>query len=278
MSKFRSKTPDYCIEIQPIIHQQIQPVITREIQPIIQKQIIPVVHKEIQPIIHKDIQPVITTEIQPIIHKKIQPVIFMENQTNIEEVIQKLQKSSPLPHILKEEHITQNIVQPVTKKETKVAKQAIIQPYIQREEKHITQTEMAPKTEKKERFEEIIEYVPYIQYKNGEILPYEKKERNNIKIGSITADNDTNISISTKMMEGIIAINFVSLDKNISYPMACRKTDVFSKIEKKLYQEFPNLKSKKIYFISNGNVINRSYTLEQNKIENGSTILINESE
>ena len=79
-------------------------------------------------------------------------------------------------------------------------------------------------------------------------------------------------------MEEIIAVNFVSLNKTINYPMACRKTDVFSKIEKKLYQEFPNLKSKKIYFVANGNVVNRSYTFEQNKIENGNTILINECE
>ena len=79
-------------------------------------------------------------------------------------------------------------------------------------------------------------------------------------------------------METIMAVVFVSLDNNINYPMACRKTDIFKNIEKKFYHEFPTLKSKKIYFVANGNIVNSSYTIEQNKIENGNTILINEIE
>ena len=46
-------------------------------------------------------------------------------------------------------------------------------------------------------------------------------------------------------MEKIIAVNFVSLNNNITFPMACRKTDIFENIEEKLYHEFPSLKSKK---------------------------------
>ena len=79
-------------------------------------------------------------------------------------------------------------------------------------------------------------------------------------------------------METIIAVNFTSLDQKINYPMACKKTDIFENIVVKLYNEFPNLKYKKIYFIANGNVVNRSLTFEQNKIKNGSTILIRENE
>ena len=78
------------------------------------------------------------------------------------------------------------------------------------------------------------------------------------------------------MMETVIAVNFISLSHNINYPMACKTTDIFSKIEKKLYHEFPELKSKKIYFIANGNIIDRSLTFEQNKIKSGNNILINE--
>jgi Fe-S-cluster formation regulator IscX/YfhJ len=77
-------------------------------------------------------------------------------------------------------------------------------------------------------------------------------------------------------MESIIAVNFVSLTYNINFPMACKKTDVFSKIEKKLYQEFPDLKSKKIYFVANSAVIDKSSTFEQNNIKSGNTILIND--
>ena len=272
MSKFRSKTPVIRKEIQPIIHLNIQPVITIEIQPVINKQILPVIHKEIQPVIYKEIQPVITTEIQPIIHKEIQPVIFMENQTDIEEIIHQLQQSS----VKEEIHITKNEVQPSTKTQVKNLDKIIIQPMLQRVVKEIHDKEVVPETQTIERHEYIVEYVPYIQYKNGKILLYEKTEKNAKNTGYITVDKE--INSSSKIMETIMAVIFVSLDKNINYPVACRKTDIFKNIEKKLYHEFPTLKSKKIYFVANGNVINSSSTIEQNKIENGNTILINESE
>ena len=57
--------------------------------------------------------------------------------------------------------------------------------------------------------------------------------------------------------------------------MACKTTDIFAELEKRLYIEYPDLKHKNIYFIANGNVINTSVTLEQNKIKNGNTIIIN---
>ena len=250
-------------EIQPIIHHEIQPVITREIQPIITNKIQPVVHKEIQPIIHEEIQPVITTEIQPIINKKIQPVIFMENQTNIEEIIEQLEHS----HKQNSTFVNKREVEIVPMVERKVqnSEKIVIKPYIMREECHITKKEIAVKNEKINEYIEIVEYVPYIQYKNGNILPYEKKEKKTI-------------NTSYQIMETIIAVNFISLNYDIHYPMACRKTDIFSKIEEKLYREFPILKSKQIFFVSNGNVIDRDLTFEQNKIKSGNSILINEME
>ena len=41
------------------------------------------------------------------------------------------------------------------------------------------------------------------------------------------------------IMEQIIAVNFISTDQNINYPLACKKTDIFSNLEKKLYNEYP---------------------------------------
>ena len=111
---------------------------------------------------------------------------------------------------------------------------------------------------------EKIEYVPYIQYKDGKILPYEKKEKKPTKTNSV-------------IMEAIIAVNFISLNDNINYPMACKKTDIFANVEYKLYKEFPILKSKNIYFFANGNTINKSLTFEQNRIKSGDTILMEEN-
>ena len=105
------------------------------------------------------------------------------------------------------------------------------------------------------------EVVPFIKKNNGEIIPYEKNISNNINNSII-------------MMENIIAVNFVSYEYDIHYPIPCKKTDIFSKIENKLYQEYPNLKNKKIYFLAGGGVVDRSLTFDQNKIKSGDTILV----
>ena len=217
---------------------------------------IPVIHKEIQPIIHQNIQPVITTEIQPIIERCFQPVIFPETQ-NIEEVIQQLQK---LKQTRGEGEIS--LDGPIYEKKNIVEKiESNIQPYIQREEKHVTQNVISPSVQRETKTIKQYVYVPYIQCKDGSLLPYSKKDSNNN---------------NWQMMETIIAINFSSVKDSINYPMACKKTDIFANIENKLYKEYPKLKNKKIYFIVNGNIVNKSYTLEQNKIKSGDTILINE--
>ena len=216
---------------------------------------IPVIHKEIQPVIQENIQPVITKEIQPIIERYIQPVIFQETQ-NIEVVIQQLQQ-------LKQSHGDSGKIsldEPNYKKENII--DSYIQPYIQREVQIIPKTKVEPRVERQvQKIKEYI-YVPYIQCRDGSILPYVKK--------------DTNNNNNSQIMETIIAVNFRSINEDIIYPIACKKTDIFSNIEKKLYKEYPILKKKKIYFIANGKVVNKSYTFEQNNIKSGDTILINE--
>ena len=274
MSKYESKTSIFdkgMIEIQPIIYKDIQPVITTNVQPIIAKKIQPVVHREIQPVITTYIQPIITTNIQPIITKKIQPVFFKENQTNIDEQIKYLEQSN----ISKKNSIVrQTVVEPSVQREVKNNVRRKLVPYIQRVVQNSEKTVIVPETETITEEIEIIEYVPYIQYKNGEIVPYKKAEKQEKKENKI--HTSTNSTYSSNAMESIIAVNFVSLTYNINFPMACKKTDVFSKIEKKLYQEFPDLKSKKIYFVANSAVIDKSSTFEQNNIKSGNTILIND--
>ena len=75
-----------------------------------------------------------------------------------------------------------------------------------------------------------------------------------------------------------MAIIFMSTDQTIHFPIACKNSDVFSKLEEKLYLEYPKLKNKNIFFIANGNIINRSANIEQNRIKNGDTILIKDVE
>ena len=72
-----------------------------------------------------------------------------------------------------------------------------------------------------------------------------------------------------------ISIMFFISDKNIHYPIPCNEFDSFSKIENQLFEEFPELKSKNIYYLVNGNTVNKTETLKQNKIKICDTILIN---
>ena len=96
----------------------------------------------------------------------------MANQTNIEEVIQQLEHSPP--HI-KEQHTTKTVVEPSKQLKVQNITQMKVVPFIMKVEKHVTKAIEAQKTETIVENFEIIEYVPYIQYKNGDILPYEKK-------------------------------------------------------------------------------------------------------
>ena len=101
--------------------------------------------------------------------------------------------------------------------------------------------------------------------------PVNKKSNPSITFSS----NDLEVN---KIYENIIAVNFISSDQLINYPIGGLKSDKFSTIEEKLLNEFPELRNKDIYYIANGNVMNRALTLEQNKIKTGNTILIQYNE
>ena len=88
-------------------------------------------------------------------------------------------------------------------------------------------------------------------------------------------DDDSLLSNSSNI---IFAVIFMSTDHTIIYPITCKNSDIFSKLEEKLYVEYPDLKNKNIYFISNGEIINRTVTVKKNRIKNGNTILIKEIE
>ena len=94
----------------------------------------------------------------------------------------------------------------------------------------------------------------------------EKLEKNNeLKYSKFEKNKD----------EKPIAIIFSSIDQSIHYAIACYISDKFSVVKEELFNEYPELKNKNIYFLVNGQIINTSSTLEQNKIKNGANILIN---
>ena len=74
--------------------------------------------------------------------------------------------------------------------------------------------------------------------------------------------------------EKTLAINFISYDEKINYTMKCMSNDMFSNIERIIYSEFPECKTKNLIFMKNGNVININETLEKNGIKNGDSIIL----
>ena len=92
-------------------------------------------------------------------------------------------------------------------------------------------------------------------------------QKNKIKDGDsiIIVENET-----------IILLHFVSSDQKIDIELdvACYSSDKFSIVEDRLYQEFPDLKNKEIFFLLKGYMIDRDKTLEENGIEENKTILI----
>ena len=71
-----------------------------------------------------------------------------------------------------------------------------------------------------------------------------------------------------------ISIRFISEDNLIDFSLTCKLNDIFSDIEKKLYDKYPKLKNKGCYFIGEYFRILKSKTLKENNISNGNTIVI----
>ena len=74
--------------------------------------------------------------------------------------------------------------------------------------------------------------------------------------------------------EKLISIKFISINQDIDFTIVAKNTDVFSKIEKILYDNYPKYIDSENYFIVNGSKINTHRTLEQNKIKNNDIVTL----
>ena len=77
--------------------------------------------------------------------------------------------------------------------------------------------------------------------------------------------------------EKLLAITFISSFKKINRPIACKNTNVFVRIEEKLYESYPDLKNYDNYFWVNGKKIKRFLTLEENNINDGDRIMLSQN-
>ena len=71
-----------------------------------------------------------------------------------------------------------------------------------------------------------------------------------------------------------VSLIFMTQNEDIYWPITCKGTDLFSEVVKLFCNEYPELEKPKKYFKSNGNLINTTKTIEENKIQNNSIITI----
>ena len=101
-------------------------------------------------------------------------------------------------------------------------------------------------------------------------------EINNLKIQLNSSNNNSSGLENCKQGERIIAVNFKSIDQNVDHPIACKNTDIFVRIEEKLYDKFPEYKEySNTFFTVNGTMVKRFKSMEDNKIKNGDKIILN---
>ena len=82
------------------------------------------------------------------------------------------------------------------------------------------------------------------------------------------------IPFEFKEGEKLICVAFHSMNDQRIYPVLCSNRKNFIFLEDQLYKKFPDCKRSQNVFMFKGNIIKKYKTLEENKIENGSVILM----
>ena len=120
-------------------------------------------------------------------------------------------------------------------------------------------TEINKLTEKNKELEKLLEE------KNKEINDYIFKLSN-------SSNNEQLISVKTG--DKIIAVLFMTQGSQdiFNYTMACKTSDLFVRLEERLYHDFPKYRNYETFFMVNARRIFRFKTLEENKIKNNDII------
>jgi len=104
-----------------------------------------------------------------------------------------------------------------------------------------------------------------------------KKETQNLSESNYeNKSTNSNFSISSiKPGEKIISIIFRSIDQKVNFSFPCKNTDIFVRIEEKLYKVYPEYKEYNNFFTVGGRTIKRFKSIEENNIKNADNILLN---
>ena len=104
------------------------------------------------------------------------------------------------------------------------------------------------------------------------IINQKDLEINNLKTQLSNVNNK--IPSSKIYVDEMMSVNFISADQNIHYSVPCIKTNTFAEVEEKLYQKYPEYRETNNNFISNGGLILRFKTIDENHISNGVPITL----
>ena len=69
-------------------------------------------------------------------------------------------------------------------------------------------------------------------------------------------------------------VTFITQDYSLCYGVPCSGDSIFAEIEEQLYQEYPEYRETNNNFISEGNIILRFKTIDQNKIGHGKPVIL----
>ena len=99
---------------------------------------------------------------------------------------------------------------------------------------------------------------------------------NNLKNNNQSEIQNKNINnnyLKINNGEIIFSVNFLSMgiDEIKNYSLACKNTDLFSQLEERFYNDFPQFRNK-LFFTCNARQIDRNKTLDENKIKGNDII------
>ena len=110
----------------------------------------------------------------------------------------------------------------------------------------------------------VIELQKIIDMKNQEISQLYTRINNK-------NDNGVNFMPGDK----IISIAFISVNQKIqNYNRAYKDTEIISRIEEELYNEYPEFKEKETYLMLNANKMKRFKSLKENNVKDGDVIQV----
>ena len=78
--------------------------------------------------------------------------------------------------------------------------------------------------------------------------------------------------------EHMMSVIFTSSEQKLHCSFICKNTTKFIKLEEEICTTYPEYKETDFFFTSNGNIIDKYKTMEENKIKNNDIIILNERE